>query len=47
MSKSNYLNLKSVFKRNERVGVILITIVFFLVASYVAFNHHPYFAEDD
>ena len=46
MSSKN-TNLKLIFQQNEKIYVILITMIFFFCASYVAIFHHPYFAEDD
>ncbi len=40
-------NIKIIFQQNEKILVVLVTLVFFFCASYVAIFHHPYFAEDD
>ena len=47
VSNNDHVNLKLIFKKNERTWVILITITFLFFASYAALGHHPYFAEDD
>ena len=46
MSNGN-TSLKLIFQQNEKICVILVTMIFFFCASYVAIFHHPYFAEDD
>ena len=47
MSSRNTKNLKLIFQQNEKISVILVTVTFFLCASYVAIFHQPYFATDD
>ena len=46
MSSEN-TSLKLIFQQNEKICVILVTLIFFFCASYVAFFHHPIFSEDD
>ena len=46
MSSGN-TSLKLIFQQNEKICVILVTMIFFFCASYVAFFHHPIFSEDD